>query len=70
MIQTRQTSRRMQREIPQSLEHVEQIAQSVREQGETTEKVLETTRERVGFLGKTIENLSTGSTATTRRTRC
>ncbi len=59
IIQTRQTSQRMQREIPQSLEHVEQIAQSVRQQGETTQKVLETTRDRVNFLGETIESLST-----------
>ncbi len=58
MIQTRQTARRIEREIPQSLEHVRQIAQSVREQGETTEKVLETTRDRVGYLGETIGSLS------------
>ncbi len=58
MLQIRQTSSRLEREIPQSLAHVEQIAQSVREQGEATTKVLQTTRERVGFLGESIARLS------------
>ena len=58
VLQIRQTSARLEREIPQTLEHIEQIAQSVRSQGEATTQVLGTTQERVTYLGETIEQLS------------
>lgn len=58
IVQIRQTSARLEREIPQNLGHIEQIATSVRQQGEATTLVLETTRERVGFLGESIARLS------------
>lgn len=58
IFQIRKTSARMEREIPQNLAHVEEIARSVRQQGEATSQVLETTRERVGFLGESIARLS------------
>jgi hypothetical protein len=58
IVQIRQTSSRLEREIPQNLAHVEEIARSVREQGEATSQVLQTTRERVGFLGESIARLS------------
>lgn len=58
VFQLRQTATRLEREIPQNLEHVEQITRSVRYQGEAATKMLETTRERVTFLGASIEQLS------------
>jgi hypothetical protein len=58
VFQIRTTSERLEREVPRNLANVEQIAKSVREQGEATSKVLETTRERVGFLGESIARLS------------
>lgn len=58
ILQIQQTSSRLEREIPKNLAHVERIAQSVRQQGEATSKVLETTRERVDFLGDSIARLS------------
>ena len=58
IFQIRETSDRLEREIPHNLANVERIAQSVRLQGEATSQVLETTRERVGFLGESIARLS------------
>lgn len=57
-VQIRQSTETLNREIPQSLGHAVEIAQSVRQQGEATSKILQTTRERVVYLGGTIEQLS------------
>jgi hypothetical protein len=46
------------REIPQNLGHAVQISQSVRQQGEATTQILDTTRQRLVQLGNTIERLS------------
>ena len=72
-IQIRPAADTLSREIPQNLGHAVQIAQSVRQQGEATTQFLETTRERLGQLGITIEHLSEklgdrNATAPVRRT--
>jgi hypothetical protein len=58
IFQIRKTSDRLEREIPQNLAHVEEIAHSVRTQGEATSQVLQSTRVRVSFLGESIARLS------------
>jgi hypothetical protein len=58
VFEIRRTASQLEREVPENLEHIEQVAQSVRQQGEAATKVLESTRERVGFLGESIEQLS------------
>lgn len=59
LMQIRETAHELEREVPQTLGHAVHIAESVREQGEVTTKILQTTRERVDYLGTTIESLST-----------
>ncbi len=56
--QIRGTASRLEQEIPQSLGQVEKITRSVRREGEAATKVLQTTRERVTFLGESIGQLS------------
>ncbi len=48
----------IEQEMPRNLGHIEQVAHSVHQQGEATGKVIETTRERLSFLGGTITSLS------------
>lgn len=57
-VEIRPAANTLSREIPQNLGHAVQIAQSVRQQGEATTEILETTRERLVQLGNTIERLS------------
>lgn len=49
---------RLSREIPEVLAHLEAIADSVREQGESTVSLLETARERVASISIAVEELS------------
>ena len=56
--QIQKTALRLEREVPQNLSDVEQIARSIRQQGEATRVLLQTARQRVEYLGNTIDNLS------------
>lgn len=58
IMQVRETSARLEQEIPENLQHIEEMTRTIRYQGEAATKVLETTRDRVGFLGTSIEQLS------------
>lgn len=59
MLEIQEKANQLEREVPPTLDHAVHIANSVRQQGEATTKILNTTQERVATLGTTIENLST-----------